>query len=489
MKRFSLKYKLLVTTVFVLFVWAIAADIPFTFKPGDLISADQMNQNFAALNKGKQELVKGTCAAGSSVRSIAPDGSVTCEVDDIGNGSNSGVDAVNGMTGAVTLQAGDNITLDDSQQGQIRISATAGGTNSNTHDHFGQEWTGANDKAGLSVTNTSGLGVALVGRKGAGSGSPDIEGSAAIWGDAQSGAGVFGSSLTGSGLFGVSTAGVGVYGDGKELVGVFGRSTGGAGVSGQSDAGSGVEASSQSGFAGLAVSQSGAGIAGSANTDGDGVRGFSSSGNGVHGCSDNGVGVRGFGKTFGGIFEGIESGVYVNARTEANPDLYLAGGSGIISGSELLLKADGGVTLRLDQNNDSTSTFNLRNGADTLVFSVAESGDANMAGTITQGSDRNIKHDLRNINSRDVLEKVVTMPIRSWRYNADPASNHIGPMAQDFYAAFGLGSTDKGIATVDAEGISLAAIQGLYHLVQEQSHLLQAQEKRLAALETQRASR
>ena len=34
-------------------------------------------------------------------------------------------------------------------------------------------------------------------------------------------------------------------------------------------------------------------------------------------------------------------------------------------------------------------------------------------------------------------------------------------MGQDFHAAFGLGATDKGIATVDADGVALAAIQGL----------------------------
>jgi hypothetical protein len=49
MKRSNLKYKLLVIAVLVLLVWAVAADIPFTFKAGDLISADQMKQNFAAL--------------------------------------------------------------------------------------------------------------------------------------------------------------------------------------------------------------------------------------------------------------------------------------------------------------------------------------------------------------------------------------------------------------------------------------------------------
>jgi len=60
------------------------------------------------------------------------------------------------------------------------------------------------------------------------------------------------------------------------------------------------------------------------------------------------------------------------------------------------------------------------------------------------------------------------MPICSWNYEADDSSRHlIGPTAQDFYAAFSLGDSDKAIASIDADGVALAAIQGLYNLVQE----------------------
>lgn len=53
-------------------------------------------------------------------------------------------------------------------------------------------------------------------------------------------------------------------------------------------------------------------------------------------------------------------------------------------------------------------------------------------------------------------------------------------MSQDFYAAFGLGNTDKGIATVDADGISLAAIQGFDQLVEEQQAQLEELEAQIA---------
>jgi Chaperone of endosialidase len=62
-----------------------------------------------------------------------------------------------------------------------------------------------------------------------------------------------------------------------------------------------------------------------------------------------------------------------------------------------------------------------------------------------------------------VLQKVATMPITSWSYKAEePSIRHIGPMAQDFYSAFGLGLDNKHIGTIDEGGVALAAIQGLY---------------------------
>jgi hypothetical protein len=53
------------------------------------------------------------------------------------------------------------------------------------------------------------------------------------------------------------------------------------------------------------------------------------------------------------------------------------------------------------------------------------------------------------------------MPITRWHYTNDVATPHLGPMAQDFYAAFSVGMDDRHIATVDEEGVALAAIQGL----------------------------
>jgi len=39
---------------------------------------------------------------------------------------------------------------------------------------------------------------------------------------------------------------------------------------------------------------------------------------------------------------------------------------------------------------------------------------------------------------------------------------HVGPMAQDFYVAFGVGADDKHITSIDEDGVALAAIKALH---------------------------
>lgn len=78
-------------------------------------------------------------------------------------------------------------------------------------------------------------------------------------------------------------------------------------------------------------------------------------------------------------------------------------------------------------------------------------------------SDRNLKTEFAEIDAAQVLHKVVALPITSWRYRKDgPEVRHLGPMAQDFFAAFGLWNSDTMIFPLDASGVSLAAIQGLH---------------------------
>ena len=77
-------------------------------------------------------------------------------------------------------------------------------------------------------------------------------------------------------------------------------------------------------------------------------------------------------------------------------------------------------------------------------------------------SDRNLKDGFRPVDATSVLARVAALPIATWHYLSEGADlRHIGPTAQDFHAAFGVGYNDTTIATVDADGVALAAIQAL----------------------------
>jgi Chaperone of endosialidase len=83
-------------------------------------------------------------------------------------------------------------------------------------------------------------------------------------------------------------------------------------------------------------------------------------------------------------------------------------------------------------------------------------------------SDRNIKEHFTPIDAQDILTRLATLPIETWNYKTQDSSiRHIGPMAQDFAAAFGVGEDDKHINVVDANGVAIASIQALYRMLQE----------------------
>jgi hypothetical protein len=78
-------------------------------------------------------------------------------------------------------------------------------------------------------------------------------------------------------------------------------------------------------------------------------------------------------------------------------------------------------------------------------------------------SDRNRKSNFETLNGEDILARLRDVPVSRWQYNdeVDRATHHIGPMAQDFHAAFGLTSDDKTINMSDLDGVNLAAIEAL----------------------------
>jgi hypothetical protein len=164
----------------------------------------------------------------------------------------------------------------------------------------------------------------------------------------------------------------------------------------------------------------------------------------------------------------------------------------------LELKNNGGVSLVLDDTS-RTSRWAAGTFVDSLLideqahagieFTFSNTGNLTATGTVSGSSDRNMKKDIFPVRREEILEKLAALPISTWSYKTEDI-RHMGPMAQDFSAAFGLGEDDKHISYNDLAGVTMAAVQALNEEVSakdaEISFLKQQNsdlEKRLATLE------
>jgi hypothetical protein len=101
-------------------------------------------------------------------------------------------------------------------------------------------------------------------------------------------------------------------------------------------------------------------------------------------------------------------------------------------------------------------------GHSNALISTSTGAFLSTGGTWTNASDVDRKHQFLDISGEDILTRLRDVPIRTWSYRSDDSTiRHLGPTAQDFRRAFGLGSDSVSIATIDADGVSLAAVQAL----------------------------
>jgi hypothetical protein len=143
----------------------------------------------------------------------------------------------------------------------------------------------------------------------------------------------------------------------------------------------------------------------------------------------------------------------------------------------------------------TANQFNIRASGGARIFSnsAATVGVQLAAGGAAWSalSDREAKRDVEAVDAREVAARLAEIPISRWTYTDDEsATPHMGPMAQDFHAAFGLGHSDKHLTTTDVDGVALAAIQGVYQMVRDRDARIAEQaaevadlRERLAALE------
>jgi hypothetical protein len=160
--------------------------------------------------------------------------------------------------------------------------------------------------------------------------------------------------------------------------------------------------------------------------------------------------------TFCWFVGGTHSDGYCDPGTGISPMLLAPGDGGFGNGAPFTLGVDGNIN------------------ADNHVY----------AQDFIKVSDRALKAELEPVEGRDILRKVARLPISTWVFKSSPQTRHIGPMAQDFGDAFRVGVDDKHIGSIDAEGVALAAIQGLYAELKDRDAIISAQKAEIATHES-----
>jgi trimeric autotransporter adhesin len=199
----------------------------------------------------------------------------------------------------------------------------------------------------------------------------------------------------------------------------------------------------------------------------------------------------GFNNTASGDYSIVLGG---SGNTASGSSGFAAGFRAVADLSDTFVWADGSTgapfkaTLNWLQPTFGANTFNVRaTGGVMFATSVNAAGapvtscymGKNGTGWICS-SDRNVKERIEPITPSRVLAGVLAMPVSTWSIIGSKV-RQMGPMAQDFYRAFGLGDTDKAINSIDVGGVAFAAIQGLHELLKDKDAKIAALEKSNAA--------
>lgn len=208
----------------------------------------------------------------------------------------------------------------------------------------------------------------------------------------------------------------------------------------------------------------------------------------IAGGQQNEVRSEGGGGTIGGgasnLISGARGMVPGGRNNEAGADAFAAGTRARAVHRGAFVWAD---ATDADVFSSGNNSFVARAAGGVTFYSDA-AGSAGVvlptgAGAWASLSDRAAKENVAPVDVRAVLDRLVALPLGTWNYKTQPAHvRHLGPMAQDFAAAFGLGEDERRISTVDADGVALAAIQGLHAVVKEKDARIAALEDSVAEL-------
>jgi len=112
----------------------------------------------------------------------------------------------------------------------------------------------------------------------------------------------------------------------------------------------------------------------------------------------------------------------------------------------------------------------------------------NVQGDLTASSSRELKTAFSALDSAEILKQIIELPIQSWQFKSDTkATRHVGPIAEDFHEAFGLGIDDKHISPSDTAGLALVAIQELAAKLETKLEAIEELAERIDTLATENA--
>jgi len=125
-------------------------------------------------------------------------------------------------------------------------------------------------------------------------------------------------------------------------------------------------------------------------------------------------------------------------------------------------QSDFSWTFRLSGQSGVDERFTITKlGTGAAEMELKANGDMSIRGTLSTGSSRTIKDNIVPVDGDTVLAKLDALKVDEWSYKTARNQRHVGPMAEDFYATFGLGPDNKHVAPGDMAGVALAAAKAL----------------------------
>ena len=140
-------------------------------------------------------------------------------------------------------------------------------------------------------------------------------------------------------------------------------------------------------------------------------------------------------------------------------------------------------TFKISRESTGGSELTVRRRTDLDGATLLVDGSV-QATNVTFPSSRALKTDFTPLDASEILARLVQVPISEWRFKEGAAVRHIGPVAEDFQQAFGEVADGKHISMMDANGITMAAVQGLYQMVKAKDQVIDELQGKIAALES-----